>query len=144
MSTTAAPTFDDATLEKFEKILTKKKLSLVRELEALEQVTKGDGGYTSHIAEEGSEFISLETNYELISRQSKYLVYIEEALERIRHKTYGQCKVCRNLIEEKRLLAVPTTTTHINCKGIIKKKEEADLEKIKARQALAAEARMRK
>lgn len=144
MSTTATPTYSETILKNFEDILTKKKLALVRELETLEQVTKGDGGYTSHIAEEGSEFTSLETNYELISRQSKYLVYIEEALERIRLKTYGQCKVCKTLIEEKRLLAVPTTTTHINCKGIIKKKEEADLEKIKARQALAAEARMKK
>ena len=79
----------------------------------------------------------METNFDLIQRESKFLVYIEEALERIHHGTFGICKVCHELIEEERLIAVPTTTTHVDCKKQVKVKEQAALEKQKAREALA-------
>jgi DnaK suppressor protein len=128
-------------LEMFEKILVEKRGKVVKELEYLENTSIRDnetaGGYTSHMSEEGSDFSLMETNFDLIQRESKFLVYIEEALERIHHKTFGICKVCDKLIEEERLMAVPTTSTHVDCKKKVKVKEQVALEKEKAKQALA-------
>ena len=66
---------------------------------------------------------TLETNLELAERESKYLVYIEEALERVRKGTYGVCKICQGLIPKARLEAVPTATKCVNCKEETKKRE---------------------
>ncbi len=127
-------------LDMFEKILVEKRSKVVKELEFLENTSIRDnengGGYTSHMSEEGSDFTLMETNFDLIQRESKFLVYVEEALERVKHKTYGVCKVCDKLIEEARLVAVPTTTTHVDCKKQVKVKEKEALEKAKAREAL--------
>lgn len=136
-------TFPKKKLEEFEQILLEKRAKIVKELAYLEsnsfttEDAADQGGYTSHLAEEGSDFSTMETNFDLIQREGKFLVYIEEALERIKHGTYGICKVCDELIEEDRLKAVPTTSTHVECKEKIKVKEKADLEKEKIKEALA-------
>ncbi|MDP4711760.1 MAG: hypothetical protein NWR67_03825 [Saprospiraceae bacterium] len=52
-------------------------------------------------------------------RQRKYLQDLENALVRIRNKTYGICTVSGDLIDKNRLLAVPTTT-----KSLVAKEEE--------------------
>lgn len=52
-------------------------------------------------------------------RQRKYIQDLENALVRIRNKTYGICMVSGDLIDKKRLIAVPTTT-----KSLVAKEEE--------------------
>lgn len=52
-------------------------------------------------------------------RQRKYLQDLENALVRIRNKTYGICVISNKLIPKERLKAVPTTT-----KSLIAKTEE--------------------
>lgn len=52
-------------------------------------------------------------------RQRKYIQDLENALVRIRNKTYGICTVSGDLIDKKRLIAVPTTT-----KSLVAKEEE--------------------
>jgi DnaK suppressor protein len=49
----------------------------------------------------------LETNFDLAAREGKYLVYLEEALQRIKNGTFGICKICNQLIPKARLEAVP-------------------------------------
>jgi DnaK suppressor protein len=133
--------YSDEKLAEFEKLLIAKKVQLVDELDTLRQLISANDqnvvGYTSHMADEGSEFNSHETNFALAQRQGEYLQYIEEALERVRRKSYGICKVCHGLIEENRLKAVPTTTTHVGCKTQIKEQEAAAAERAKARMAVA-------
>lgn len=135
----------DEQLAIFEQLLKEKRAGLIEELETLEKLNSvneagGAAGYTSHLADEGSDFNSYETNFALAQRQGDYLQYIEEALDRIKRKTYGICKVCQGLIEETRLRAVPTTTTHVGCKGQIKEKEAQAIERAKARAAIARQA----
>jgi RNA polymerase-binding transcription factor DksA len=51
-----------------------------------------------------------EKTYSLIQRQKELLQKLNDALERIKNKTFGICRMCGCLIAKERLLAVPTTT----------------------------------
>lgn len=83
-------------------------------------------GYATHLADVASDYNSLETNFDLAARDGKYLVYLEEALQRIEDGTYGVCKVCHKLIPKARLEAVPTATKCVNCKSETKKREREE------------------
>ena len=85
----------------------------------------GDGG-DSEGADSATDINSLETNLSLAAREGKYLVYLEEALKRIKNGTFGVCKICGQLIPKARLMAVPTATKCVNCKEETKKKEILD------------------
>lgn len=138
-----------ADLAYFENLLVEKRASLVTELEAIEdanlsrsQTDQGGelGGYTNHLADAASDYTTLETNLELAEREGKYLIYIEEALERVRKGTYGICKVCSCLIPKARLEVVPTATKCVNCKQETKKREaveqQQELARMYAKEAL--------
>ena len=58
-------------------------------------------------------------------RERKLLKKIDEALERIRTKTYGICERCEGDIPYKRLKARPVTTLCIQCKTIQEQEERA-------------------
>ena len=121
-----------ADLDYFEKLLLEKR----REIVAADsnassfhnQKEQGNAlaGYSSHLADVASDYTSLETNFDLAARDGKYLVYLEEALQRIKKGTFGICKVCHNLIPKARLEVVPTATKCVNCKEESKKKERED------------------
>jgi len=122
----------DADLKFFEDMLIEKRREIVTaqsESEKAEtfksQVQAGDGG-ESNSADLATDYNALETNFELAAREGKYLVYLEEALKRIRKGTFGICKVCGQLIPKARLIAVPTATKCVNCKEETKKKEKED------------------
>lgn len=122
-------------LDYFEDLLKTKRTELVQELGFIEQSNlfqsqKDQGGelsgYTNHLADAASDYTSLETNFDLAEREGKYLVYLEEALERVRKGTFGVCKVCEQLIPRARLEAVPTATKCVNCKEESKKREREE------------------
>jgi len=50
-------------------------------------------------------------------RQRKHLKDLENAMVRIKNKTYGICVITGELIDKKRLLAVPTTTKSLAAKN---------------------------
>lgn len=122
----------DADLKFFEDMLIEKRRELVNaqsENEKAEtfksQVQAGDGG-ESNSADLATDYNALETNFSLAAREGKYLVYLEEALKRIKKGTFGVCKVCGQLIPKARLMAVPTATKCVNCKEETKRKERED------------------
>lgn len=122
----------DADLKFFEDMLIEKRREIVTaqsESDKAEtfksQVQAGDGG-ESNSADLATDYNALETNFELAAREGKYLVYLEEALKRIKKGTFGVCKVCGQLIPKARLMAVPTATKCVNCKEETKKKEKED------------------
>ncbi len=122
----------DADLKFFEELLIEKRRELVTsqsESEKAEtfksQVQAGDGG-ESNSADLATDYNALETNFSLAAREGKYLVYLEEALKRIKKGTFGVCKVCGQLIPKARLMAVPTATKCVNCKEETKRKERED------------------
>ena len=66
--------------------------------------------------DEGSNTLSKEDNAVLASRQEKFIISLENALIRIKNKTYGICSKTGKLIPKKRLLLVPHTTSSIEAK----------------------------
>lgn len=122
----------DADLKFFEEMLIEKRRELVTsqsESDKAEtfksQVQAGDGG-ESNSADLATDYNALETNFSLAAREGKYLVYLEEALKRIKKGTFGICKVCGQIIPKARLMAVPTATKCVNCKEETKRKERED------------------
>lgn len=63
---------------------------------------------------------SLEQEKELLQtmlmRQRKHSVDLHNAMIRIRNRTYGICEISGELIDKRRLLAVPTTTKSLQAK----------------------------
>ncbi|WP_164103180.1 TraR/DksA family transcriptional regulator [Candidatus Laterigemmans baculatus] len=57
-----------------------------------------------------------ELNSQLLEVESRELTQIEEALERLRQGTFGQCEDCEKPIPLKRLQAIPYATECIECK----------------------------
>lgn len=120
-----------ADLKFFEEMLLEKRRQLVTAQSETEKSNafqgqkhqSGDGG-DSDSADSATDYNALETTFSLAAREGKYLVYLEEALQRIKKGTFGVCKVCQQLIPKARLMAVPTATKCVNCKEETKKKEQ--------------------
>ena len=66
--------------------------------------------------------LSKEENSQLAMRQYKYIQNLENALIRIKNKTYGICRVTGKLIPKERLRAVPHATLSVEAKLNQKKK----------------------
>ncbi len=66
--------------------------------------------YSMHMAEQGPEALEQEKTYAQVQRISEYIKKLDDALQRIKDKTYGVCRVCKCLIAKERLMAVPITT----------------------------------
>jgi RNA polymerase-binding transcription factor DksA len=111
--------YSDEDLEEFAIIIKESKDEALEELrmlkERLEDLTSSDVAeesmiYSMHMAEQGSEAQEKEKTYAQIQRIQEYLKKLEDAMDRIKNKTYGICRVCGCLIAKARLLAVPITT----------------------------------
>ena len=46
----------------------------------------------------------------MANRQRKYILDLKNALQRVHNKSYGICAITGELIDKRRLMAVPTTT----------------------------------
>ena len=111
--------YSDEELEMFEKVITEAKRESFEELrmlkERLEDLNTYDLAeesmfYSMHMGEQGSEPMEKEKTYAQIQRINEYIKKLDEALQRIKNKTYGICRMCGILIAKERLLAVPITT----------------------------------
>ena len=113
--------YSDADLEEFRQLILKKMERAQEQLELLQnqiyEVTEnGDGDYGQDMMDDSNTNTDVEMLNSLAIHQRKYLRELENALSRIRHKTYGICEVTGELIDKKRLLAVPTTTKSLAAK----------------------------
>lgn len=111
--------YSDEELQEFSVLITQEKETALDELrmlkERLDDLTSFDAAdesmiYSMHMAEQGSEAQEKEKTYAQIQRIHEYIKKLEEAMERIKNKTYGICRVCGCLIAKERLRAVPITT----------------------------------
>lgn len=129
--------YSDADLDEF-KILIDSKLEKARnELAFLrEQIIELNENSTNQRGgdwfDDSSTHSELEMLNNQVSRQQTFIRDLENALIRIKNKTYGICTVTGNLIDKKRLMLVPHAT-----KSVEGKHAEAEQKKI---QAAAAEA----
>lgn len=132
------PKYSDEDLEMFRERITAVRNEALDELrmlkERLEDLTNYDFAeesmiYSMHMAEQGSEAMEQEKTYAQIQRINEYIKKLDEALQRIKDKTYGICRVCKCLIAKERLLAVPITTLSASYK-IQKKCPEDGIDRI--------------
>ena len=75
-----------------------------------------DTAPTFKMMEDGSETMSREETAALAARQEKFIVNLENALLRIKNKTYGICRVTGKLIPKERLRLVPHATLSMEAK----------------------------
>lgn len=116
--------FSDVDLKEFEDLIQAK---LVQARSDFDQLKKSlsyeddnrteDTARTFKMMEDGSETMSREETAQLAARQQKFITNLENALLRIRNKTYGICRVSGKLIAKERLRLVPHATMSIQSKN---------------------------
>ncbi|HYE57185.1 MAG TPA: TraR/DksA C4-type zinc finger protein [Rhodothermales bacterium] len=115
--------FSDAELEEFRELVLEKRrvamediAAMRHQLEDAREQAENDTAYSFHMADAGTDAMEREKLYLMIARQQKYVGYLDRALERIKNKTYGVCKVTGRPIPKDRLRAVPHTETSVEAK----------------------------
>lgn len=108
-------------LEEFKKVIeakleksTKQYNLIMDQIIDFNENTSGD--YTKDISDFSSSQGEVEMLNKMANRQHVYINDLQAALVRIRNKTYGICFVSGELIDKRRLLAVPTTTKSLSTK----------------------------
>jgi RNA polymerase-binding transcription factor DksA len=113
--------YSDDDLKEF-KDLIESKLEKAREQyhslkDQLKDITENNN---DDFAKDITDFSSIQSELEMLNNmanhQRKYIQDLENALIRINNKSYGICIVTGELIDKKRLLAVPTTTKSVSAK----------------------------
>ena len=111
--------------EKFKKLLLQKRENIMSDVNHITEDTRkssqkeasGDlSSYSLHMADVASDSYDREFLLNLASGERNTLLDIDDALKRIKDKTYGKCIMCGKNISKKRLLAVPHAKLCIPCK----------------------------
>jgi DnaK suppressor protein len=68
-----------------------------------------------HMADIGTDAYEQEFTLSLMASEEGTLELVEQALERIRSKSFGSCEECGGVIAKKRLEALPYAPTCIRC-----------------------------
>ncbi len=118
---------------KFEKLLLAKRKQLIEEFglfkkAAMDNTIKENTGdlssYSYHMADQGTDAMEREKTFYFASKSGRLLYHIDEALRRVRNKTYGKCQDCGEDINHERLEAVPHARLCIKCKELEEKKKK--------------------
>ena len=115
----AATRYPDADLAEFKVVVEKKLATVYEELEYLkEQIsdTTENMEKDSDYMEDSTSYSDLEMFQNMLHRQQKHAQNLENALLRIKNKSYGICSVTGKLIDKRRLMAVPTTSMTLDAK----------------------------
>ena len=119
----ATTPFSDEELEHFKQLILKKREDAVEDIESMKlqlqdsrEQAENDSAYSFHMADAGTDAMEREKLYLMVARQQKFVGYLDRALERIKNKTYGICKVTGKPISKDRLEAVPHTEISIEAK----------------------------
>ena len=115
--------YSDKDLKEFEDLINEKLASAREDLDQLQRSlshrddnSTEDTAPTFKMMEDGSETMSREETAQLAARQQKFIQSLENALLRIKNKTYGVCCVTNKLIPKERLRLVPHATLSIEAK----------------------------
>lgn len=116
--------YSDSELQEFQSLIEEKLVvaqenyeELQRALSHADDNTTDDTSPTFKMMEDGSETMSREETAQLAARQQKFIVNLQNALLRIKNKTYGICRVTGKLIPKERLRLVPHATMSIEAKN---------------------------
>lgn len=131
--------YSDAELDEFKVLIETKLERASTHLSGLQEQILEITENTSD--EHGGDWVddsSINNDVEMLNnmaiRQRMYIQDLENALVRIKNKTYGICSITGQLIDKRRLLAVPTTTKSLAAKvaeqvPAPEKKERVEIEK---------------
>jgi RNA polymerase-binding transcription factor DksA len=115
--------YSDEELAEFKELIMKKLEEARKDYDLLKQTLANtdnngtdDTSPSFKMIEDGSETLSREETAQLAARQEKFIKHLEDALLRIRNKTYGICRVTGRLISKERLRLVPHATLSIEAK----------------------------
>ena len=115
--------YSDKDLKEFEGLIHEKLASAREDLDQLQRSlshrddnSTEDTAPTFKMMEDGSETMSREETAQLAAHQQKFIQSLENALLRIKNKTYGVCRVTNKLIPKERLRLVPHATLSIEAK----------------------------
>lgn len=122
--------YSDVELEEF-RVVVETKLELASEqLESLKEQILEMSEKTGD--DHGGDWVddsSINNDMEMLNnmaiRQKKYVQDLNNALLRIKNKAYGVCVITGELIDKRRLMAVPTTTKSLSAKTDLRRKDEA-------------------
>lgn len=116
-------TFSAELLKKIETLLLEERAKLEKEVAKYSNKNKGDDGvfpdYGDKEDENAAEVAEYVVNLSLEESLEKSLRDSISALDRLKKGVYGICKYCQKPIEEKRLLARPTSSSCMSCKKTI-------------------------
>ncbi len=113
-------------LKRFEKLLIERRKEVLREMGLLRETVAGEttkeatgdhSSYSFHMADQGTDAMEREKTFHFASKSQRFLYHIDEALRRIRNKTYGKCVRCGQNISLDRLKALPHARFCIECKS---------------------------
>ena len=103
-------------LQYFKKILTEQ-LDALQDKTSLNRVTTlAESEQISDFTDQATLESDIDMNIHIKERDSKLIIKIKQALERIEDGTYGICEHCGEEISEARIEARPVTTVCIDCK----------------------------
>ncbi len=115
--------YSDSELEEFRTIIRAKLEEARKDYALLKQTLANtdnngteDTSPSFKMIEDGSETLGREETAQLAGRQEKFIKHLEDAMLRIRNKTYGICRVTGKLISKERLRLVPHATLSIEAK----------------------------
>lgn len=116
--------YSDVELDEFKALIEDKIKEAKIDLELLNnELSHKDGNGTDdtsrtfNMMEDGASTFSREMNAQKAARQAKFVISLENALLRIKNKTYGVCRETGKLINKKRLRLVPHATLSIEAKN---------------------------
>lgn len=122
---TEATRYSDKDLLEFQELIHGKLAQARTDLDELRQSLSHEGDNstddtspTFKMMEDGNDTMSREEVAQLAARQEKFIQSLENALLRIKNKTYGICRVTGKLIPKERLRLVPHATLSIEAKNM--------------------------
>lgn len=123
MSNASVVRYSDAELEEFRLMILDRLHHAKEELDDLRgqilDITESlEGDFGNDYVDDSSVVTDLEMLNNMAIRKRKYIQDLENALIRIKNKTYGICTITGELIDKKRLIAVPTTTKSLQGKNM--------------------------
>ena len=128
--------YSDEALAEF-KVIVEQKLQNAQEqlqklqLQILEVTENTADEYGGDWVDDSSVNNEMEMLNNMAIRQRKYVQDLQNALLRIKNKTYGICVVTGELIDRRRLMAVPTTTKSLEAKSSLYKENEEKLSTVR-------------
>jgi RNA polymerase-binding transcription factor DksA len=130
--------YSDEDLKEFKELIDQKLAKAMDQYVSLrEQLKDVTENNNDDFAKDITDFSSIQSEVEMLnnmaSHQRKYIQDLENALIRINNKSYGICIVTGDLIDKKRLIAVPTTTKSVVAKTQSEMKDIQQVPKEKQR-----------